>query len=272
MPAFAIMERHAEAARLNGAAGSVIFSRLGRGESAIAADAVGIKFVLDGEELYEVDGRMIRVEAGQFLYLDAGSECRALVRREAIGLCLGLPRPVAAGETADPLLGRSLLLSARTSGFGRFLDRQARLIARQPELGRELAGRLLARARSGLEEPLAESRNAIAALDTARPSTRRALFQKLERARDHIHAHELGDISLAGLAAVAGVSQFHLARCFKLAFGETPIAYHRRLRLARAREELDRGAGLARAAEAVGYSDATALSHALRRHRRRSAR
>jgi AraC-like DNA-binding protein len=63
------------------------------------------------------------------------------------------------------------------------------------------------------------------------------------------------------------LSQFHLARYFKLAFGHAPIAYHRTIRLERAARFLASGAGsVAEAAEVAGYSDQTALSHAFTRH------
>ena len=74
-------------------------------------------------------------------------------------------------------------------------------------------------------------------------------------------------IALAELASVARLSQFHLARYFRRAFGAAPIAYHRALRLERAADFLSRGEGsVARAAELIGYSDAVALSHAFRKH------
>ena len=46
---------------------------------------------------------------------------------------------------------------------------------------------------------------------------------------------------------------------------EAPISYHRELRLKRAASLLADGASVAEAAEATGYSDPVALSHAFRR-------
>ena len=67
------------------------------------------------------------------------------------------------------------------------------------------------------------------------------------------------------MASIAGLSQFHLARYFKAAFGRAPISYHRDLRLARAAGLLREGLSVAAVAEATGYSDQVALSHAFRR-------
>lgn len=104
-------------------------------------------------------------------------------------------------------------------------------------------------------------------LPAAKPATRNELWQRLERARGHLHRILDRVVSLEELAGIATLSPFHLARHFKLAFGVSPIAYHRMLRLERAARLLSNGAlSVAEAAERTGYSDAVALTHAFRRH------
>lgn len=269
MPAdFALMEQHLEAPRVPSPAGKLVLSRLRPGRSMIGCAAPSVKLVLEGEELYEVDGRKIRIQPGQFLYLDGGADCIGTNRTETIGLCLMLPIDVRASADwpTEPVLGRAVALSVRTSGLGQSLLLHGRAIASDPRLGSRFADEIVTQVRSALAEPLAESAAAMANLKAAKASTRRELFQRLERARNHLHEHDYCNVSLAELAEVARLSQFHLARFFKLAFGSSPIAYHRRLRLTRAAELLAGGASsVAEAAEASGYSDATALSHAFRR-------
>lgn len=274
---FSVLERQIEARGSPPADGKVVLSRLAAGESLIGAPAPSLKLVLEGEEVYVVDGRKIRVTPGQFMYVDSGPEMLAQNRSFAVGLCLFVPPAgpadtEARGEAADPVLGRSVLLSAASSPLGRCLLHYGALIARNPEVGPELAPRLVRSISGALAEPLAESRAAIERLGAAKLSTRRELYQRLEHARAYLHAHSDRAVSLAELARIAGLSQFHLARYFRSAFGQPPIVYHRDLRLARAAEALQaRRTTLAEAAEAAGYSDASALSHALRRRRGRSA-
>jgi transcriptional regulator GlxA family with amidase domain len=115
-------------------------------------------------------------------------------------------------------------------------------------------------------EPLEESRATMDGLEAAKPSTRRELHRRLERARGFLHDHVDRNVTLSEMASAAGVSQFHLARYFKSAFGRSPIRYHRALRLARAADMLAAGGrSVAQVAEATGYSDQVALSHAFRR-------
>lgn len=158
------------------------------------------------------------------------------------------------------------VLSARTGRMGRAPEEYGRRIARDPAIGPLFADRPMGGIGAAPRNPLAESEAAMARLNTAKLSTRRALFQRLERARGHLHENDGRAVSLAELASVAGLSQFHLARYFKLAFEATPIAYHRALRLARAERLLVSGNhSLIEIATRTGYSDEVALSHAFRR-------
>ena len=267
--AFALMDRHLDKARAPRPGGTLVFSRVGAGRSVLTTSAPSLKLVLEGEQVYEVEGRTVRVTSGQFLFLDAGDTCHAGNKAEAVGLCVALPlaAPPGDAEPFDPLVGRSLVFSARTSEIGRALDSYARTIARDPAAGQRLAPEVIRRSVSSIAEPLGTGRAAIEALGAAKASTRRALFERLERARGFLHANDGRCVTLAELAAVASLSQFHLARYFRAAFGQPPIAYHRGLRLARAAGFLARDeGGVAEAAEIAGYSDSVALCHAFRRH------
>jgi AraC-like DNA-binding protein len=64
------------------------------------------------------------------------------------------------------------------------------------------------------------------------------LLPHLRRARDHIDRHYDAPLDLAGIAAVADVSRFHLVRRFRAVYGETPIQYLSRRRIERAQDLL----------------------------------
>jgi len=251
-------------------AGKLVLSRLPPGNGVVPATAPTLKLILEGEARYAFDGRTFTVRAGEYLYLDAGTSCVVDNRSTTVGLCLGVAREarfvgVDGADAHDPVLGRSLVLSARASAMGRTLEHYGRQIASDPTLGDALAGELVATVEYAIAEPLAQSRAAIDGLKAAKPSTRRELYRRLERARGFLHDHHDRNVTLGEMASIAGLSQFHLARYFKAAFGQAPISYHRDLRLARAADLLREGHSVAVAAEATGYSDQVALSHAFRR-------
>jgi AraC-like DNA-binding protein len=73
---------------------------------------------------------------------------------------------------------------------------------------------------------------------TGRRTAGRDLLVHLRRARDHIDRRYAEPLDLDGLAAVAGVSKYHFARCFEAVYGETPIRYLTRRRIERAQDLL----------------------------------
>jgi AraC family transcriptional regulator len=71
-------------------------------------------------------------------------------------------------------------------------------------------------------------------LSAARPSTREEIIRRVHRARDEIESHLANDWTLAELGSRAAMSPFHLQRCFRQVFGESPKQYIARRRLERA--------------------------------------
>jgi transcriptional regulator GlxA family with amidase domain len=64
------------------------------------------------------------------------------------------------------------------------------------------------------------------------------LLVHLRRARDHMDRCYADPLDLDVLARVAGVSKYHLVRCFEATYGETPIRYLTRRRIERAQDLL----------------------------------
>jgi AraC-like DNA-binding protein/uncharacterized protein YjlB len=90
----------------------------------------------------------------------------------------------------------------------------------------------------------------------------------VERLRRYVNLHLNETISLDDLAAISGLSKFHFSRRFRSLCGETPMAMVNRLRVERATMLLYQTEdNLERIAEAVGFADASTLSHAFRRIR-----
>jgi AraC-like DNA-binding protein len=83
----------------------------------------------------------------------------------------------------------------------------------------------------------------------------------LRRVRDHIDLRFAEPITLGELAALAGMSRFHLVRRFRAAYGETPIRYLSRRRIERA-QDLLRYANLTvtEVCMTVGYSSLGSFS------------
>ncbi|MEM5429525.1 AraC family transcriptional regulator [Cupriavidus oxalaticus] len=83
--------------------------------------------------------------------------------------------------------------------------------------------------------------------------------------RDWIESHPAHNPTLGELAALAGLSEFHFARMFRVSFGMPPHAWILRARLERARQLLaEPRPGLNEVAARAGFASASHLSHRFR--------
>src|SRR5712675_1117084 len=90
----------------------------------------------------------------------------------------------------------------------------------------------------------------------------KALLRAIERLRSDSDA----DVSLAALAAEAGLSRFHFCRAFKESTGLSPHAWLRQLRLEQAMQMLrETDAAVVTVAAALGYASQTAFAAAFKR-------
>jgi AraC-like DNA-binding protein len=91
---------------------------------------------------------------------------------------------------------------------------------------------------------------------TATPEPRaRGEHAAVRRARAHLIDHWDERVSLAGLAAVAGLSRFELLRRFQRDTGLTPHGFQRELRIEHGRRLLTAGEPAAAVAAACGFAD-----------------
>jgi AraC-like DNA-binding protein len=80
------------------------------------------------------------------------------------------------------------------------------------------------------------------------------------RVRAHLQAHLEESVSLAELAAVAGLSRCYLLRAFAREHGVTPHAYQMLLRVARAWHLIGEGVSISRVAYDAGFADQSHLT------------
>jgi AraC-like DNA-binding protein len=89
--------------------------------------------------------------------------------------------------------------------------------------------------------------------------------RRVIRAREYIHDRVRQPISLTEIADAVGLSPFHLARCFRRAFGVPPHQYQTTLRVERAKRLLLTGVTIDRVARDVGFFDQSHLNRHFRR-------
>ncbi|HRO48525.1 MAG TPA: AraC family transcriptional regulator [Hyphomicrobium sp.] len=88
----------------------------------------------------------------------------------------------------------------------------------------------------------------------------------LRRALERLRSESDADVSLAALAADAGLSRFHFCRAFKESTGMPPHAWLRQFRLERAKAMLrDPSVSVVAVAVALGYASQTAFAAAFKK-------
>lgn len=87
----------------------------------------------------------------------------------------------------------------------------------------------------------------------------------LRRLRDHIEDNLDQPLSLADLAALAGLSEFHFQRAFRARLGRSPHSYVEARRIARAETLIAAGEPLAEVAAACGFAHHSHLTRVFRR-------
>lgn len=250
-----------------GSSGLVVLSDLDRGAAESGArDQVSLKYVSEGTEIYRYGGKTYAVTAGQFLAVPARHAGVVEISRSsgerARGMCLTLD----ASTIGRGGLEAPMLFPARCSALGRMLSAShARMVGNPHQRGRA-ALQLMERVHEVFEPLLEETFGQLAGLDKVRASTRYELLRKLNVARSYLHSVDHRAVSLSEVAGEAGISQFHLLRNFRSCFGESPSAYHRRIRLEAAKRTIDRqDMSCGEAAHRYGFADASSFSHAYRR-------
>lgn len=89
----------------------------------------------------------------------------------------------------------------------------------------------------------------------------------LRRALAFIDANLGERISLATLAAAAGISRFHFARLFRVATGQSPMKYLMSIRVERSRLVLTRGdCSICEIAAQLGFCDQSHFTRTFRRY------
>jgi AraC family transcriptional regulator len=221
---------------------------------------VELAWVESGEVSYRVDGREVRVSAGQAMVVPAGVPHETLLDGplEASALCIGRDmvdaiadamgpetrarRPTAGLATSSPSLvplGRMLRAETRRSAPGSLLAADA--------IGEALVVELLRRAPS-------------------RVATTAARDARVNIALDRIHTSYAEPLAVDDLAKCAGMSRFHFSRLFREQVGDAPYRYLLRVRVARAAELLRRGRhDVSEAALAVGFQDLGRFGRMFRR-------
>lgn len=246
----------------------LIYSELPRGDYHLDSSPFGINLVIEGEEIYEIDGRRLRVGAGELLVINAGLPVRVIVEGRSINraICVCLPQELATFLAASAIHSAqwpgAVVLRSETSTLGKEL-----LQCRPASLDQVAAHLLISSVVTQLPNFARTLGARIQNLPGAKPATRRSLLQRLERSYARICLEETELASVEELAGIAGMSLHHFARTFRGVYGLPPSRLQQRLRMQVAAKALANNLLDPReAAVRFGFSEQASFTRAFQRH------
>lgn len=246
---------------------AVILSSIERGTGARPpAAGLAVRYVARGFEDYRVGGRGVHLAEGQIMIASQTEPTEVEIRNRSDRGIRGLCVLLEADDEESPWEFGPLVASAECGSVGGLMERYARMLDVPTAAKRALAGTLIAQLRSEIPSLKMSVLDQASSIEAEKPATRFEMVRLATLAQSILHSTTDRTIALDELAASVGSSKFALLRGFRNCFGNTPAAYHRRLRLELAVESVKCGkATLSTASQAYGFADVSSFSHAYRR-------
>ena len=264
-----------------GADNLMLHARARRHRADNFAGPLSIKSVVEGAVAWRIGARDLPVDPSSFLVLGEGEryslaiDSPRVVETACAFFRTGFVEQVArdAAAPAQAALDDPERPSPALPWISRLHpDPERRLVSRLQSLARRCRMELLPSACQ--EDFLLLARDLllyyreisarIARIPALKPATRMELFRRVETAREYLHAHSQGPVSLEDAARAACLSRYHFHRAFTQANRRTPHQYLTDLRLARGRALLESGVSVMAAALDAGFSGAPAFSRLFR--------
>ncbi len=218
----------------------VIHSRLRNFENIRKHKGFSIKYVISGEEEYEIKGKVFRVKAGSFMLVNDGTviQTRIYDKQMVEGLCIYFSPKLVKRLFGKGKKLREKIYSAETSPLGKKIQNLASELAGLPPQQHQMPMEFYAEMATELFLHQQQVKDELTRLDCVKDSTREELYRRLCIARSYMHEHFSTEIDLDELSQEACLSKFHFIRLFSQAFGVTPHQYLIRLRLRHAQHLL----------------------------------
>lgn len=263
----------------------VIHTRLKKFDKFEPDSGLSMKFCLEGTEHYRIRDNSYAVTAGKFLLVNRHTPiyCHIDSEEAVEGICYYVDEDLVqeiwdtntsadedlldnAGEvsTAVTIHFREMVYSGKSSVLGKFLSMASRSIRWANEVpgGNDFF--------YGLAESMIadqkQQNNQVQGIRAEKKSTREELFRRIMLAKNMIEDGFREKVSIADLARESCLSEYHLHRTFRQAFGISPHQYLIDFRIENAKLLLmDKNLRVVDVALQTGFSDIHSFSKTFRK-------
>ncbi|MEL6537360.1 MAG: helix-turn-helix transcriptional regulator [Bacteroidota bacterium] len=238
-----------------------------------------IKYVLQGEEQYTLDGKRHTPKAGQYLIINDEREVETQPVQGSVGISVFLDKTLIAEayhaltHTDETLLDQGHSLSplpnpeffehplAHHDLLGDALKSLAAPIVANPQAAQTLHKETYYLMAEMVVRSQKQVTDSISRITRVKKSTRDELYRMALLAREYLREHATEECNLDALSQYVGLSKYHLIHVFRSAFGQTPYQYYLHCKVHRAQEYLRHGAlSQGEIAALCGFNDVYAFS------------
>lgn len=262
------------------------YSVLNEYYSAAPFRSFSIKYVVEGTELYAINGAKYVVKNREYILANSHSEGYVEVgsRKAVAGICIDVAPDMLSEVVASY---REPGTAVPDPGLDRFFNSRDFMENKYAAANTHLGACLLEIEKTLKEDPSSDFQmnrefylvlaekivqdhipvfRKLHAVKAVKTETRKDLLRKVEKAREYIDLFYQKDLGIARIALEAGLSEYHFFRLFRSVYALSPHQYIVRKRLAFA-QALIRQEGVAISVAAVmsGFSDVQAFSKAFRK-------
>lgn len=209
----------------------IIYSRLSKFQNTRKHRGFSIKYVIRGEEIYEIDGQVFRVQAGSFLLVNDGSHIHTRIEEGAEGFCIYFDPKLIRKIFGKGKMLRERIYAADTSPLGSKIKSLATRVSGKATARHIMPREFYVDVANELFRHQQQVSREVEQLNCVKDSTREELYRRLCIARSYMHKNFATEIDLDELSQEACLSKFHFIRLFSQAFGVTPHQYLISLRL-----------------------------------------
>ena len=247
----------------------------------------GLKYVISGEEQYEVHNRNYKVKQGGCLVINEDRMVDVHVKKSeqpVLGICISLDNNLLNDVYTNSLLPEEKLIdngstvpSDEINFFESVFDAGDILCNYLESLAlnqSQETGKIFLPTEEiffGIARHLLLSQMKIrkesVRIDAMRPATRMELFKLIDKARQKIEDHPAADVPIASMAAEVCMSEYHFFRTFKQVMGISPNQYRMKVKVEKAKQLLlETKLPLHEIADATGFVDIQNLSKTFKKY------
>jgi len=236
---------------------------------------LSFKYVLSGEENYEVAGVYQRIESGQSLFFREDQKYSANISRHtlAIGLCFDLELSLIEEASRNHFnddyqffIDPDFVTQKINFLNVQFQDYLNEVPLREQTEDPLFMDEVLNRVSQAVIDLELSFREKTLALPVQKQHHQKELFHRLITARNFLHDHLYSQTHLEDIAQAAALSPFYLQRLFKQAFGCSPSQYLEKLKMEEAARLLKAASSVTNTAYILSYSDVPYFSRRFKKY------